>query len=98
MMLAEIERRQERLRKMVQEHWLVQAVPQILRTVRERGSPRANLRETGTVGVHLPFELRARLRQQKTAWGLKSYRDVVFVAIQLGLEALERAPKPQEKS
>lgn len=98
MMLAEIERRQERLRKMVQGHWLTEALPQILRAVREHGSPASNLRENSTVGVHLPFELRARLRQQKTALGLKSYRDVVFVAIQLGLEALERAAKPEEKS
>lgn len=97
MMLAEIERKQEAMRKMLQDSWLSDVVAKVTGLVLKEGSPRTDLRTNSTIGVHIQFDVRERLRAQQKRWRFDTYRDTVYAAMRIGLEALE-SRKPQEKS
>jgi hypothetical protein len=98
MMLEEIVRRQEDKRKMLQDSWL-SVVHHLVAGVLGEGAPKADVRMTSTVGVHILFDTRERLLFQKKRWGFRTYRDVVYTAMRIGLESLESLEKmsPQVK-
>lgn len=94
MMLEQIERKQEAMRKMLQDSWLSDMVAGVVGLVWKEGSPKSDLRTNSTIGVHIQFDLRMRLRAQQERWGFNTYRDTVYTAVRVGLEALEKMVPP----
>lgn len=90
MMLAQIERKQEALKKMLEDSWLSRVVHETVARVFEQGSPKSDLRTNSTIGVHIQFDVRDRLRAQQKRWGFDTYRDTVYTAVRIGLEAMEK--------
>lgn len=51
-----------------------------------------------TLGIHIPDPMRKELLREGERWGLRTYRDVCYVALQVGLELLKATPTGQTVS
>ncbi len=102
MMLDQVVRRQEVLveRLGVAKNVLRERVRAHVASVRRSGSPSVTAELVRTIGLHIPEHERSRLVAQQKRWGFSNYRDTVYTALLIGLDALcdtlpEAPPAPK---
>jgi hypothetical protein len=98
MMLSQVTQRLSKLDEQVQRRvaqGYASAAREIVAGIVSVGSPRRGVL-IQTLGLHIPETMRLQLLHEKKRWGLRTYRDVCYVALQIGLEIL-KANIPQEE-